>query len=361
MADALKDMFNKSYYKSLAVELNKNYKQFNTDTFLKDVMVNHDALSLNERLRNTSMILKKHLPSDYKKSIDILSHTIPQLKGGYTTLVFPDFVGLYGHEHFSISMDALKHFTQFGSSEFAIREYLKRDFPKTIKVMEKWATDKNHHVRRLASEGSRPRLPWSFKLDTVIKNPEVTRKILETLKQDTELYVKKSVANHLNDISKDNSDWMLGTVSKWDTQNPNTQWIVKHASRTLIKKGNKQSLSLFGFEKTIKADVANFKISKNKLKLGEVFEFSFDVISQKNKNQKLAIDYVIYYQKKLGEISPKVFKLKELNLDGNGKIAIQKKHRFEDFTTRKHYSGKHAIEIVINGNAIAKKEFELMV
>ena len=361
MADALKDMFNKSYYKNLAVELNKTYQPFNTDTFIKDVMVNHDALSLNERLRNTSIILKKHLPADYKKSIEILSQTIPQLNSGYTTLVFPDFVGLYGHEHFTISMDALKHFTQFGSSEFAIREYLKHDFPKTIKIMEKWATDKNHHVRRLASEGSRPRLPWSFKLDSVIKNPEVTRTILETLKQDTELYVKKSVANHLNDISKDNSDWMLNTVSQWNTQNPNTQWIVKHASRTLIKKGNKQSLSLFGFEKTAKVDLVNFKINKNKIKLGEVFEFSFDVISQKNKNQKLAIDYIIHYQKKLGEMSPKVFKLKEIELEGGNKIQIQKKHRFEDFTTRKHYSGKHAIEIVINGNTIVKKEFEVVV
>jgi 3-methyladenine DNA glycosylase AlkC len=361
MAEALKDMFNKSYYKNLAVELNKNYKQFNADTFVKDLMINNDALSLNQRLRNTSIVLKKHLPSDYKKSIEILSRTIPQLNGGYTTLVFPDFVGLYGHEHFTISMEALKYFTQFGSSEFAIREYLKRDFSKTIKVMEKWATDKNHHVRRLASEGSRPRLPWSFKLDAVIKNPEVTSTILETLKQDTELYVKKSVANHLNDISKDNSDWMLNTVSKWDTQNPNTQWIVKHASRTLIKKGNTQSLSLFGFEKSAKVDVTNFKISKKTLKLGETFEFSFDVVSQKNKNQKLAIDYVIYYQKKSSEISPKVFKLKELNLDASNSTSIQKKHRFEDFTTRKHYSGKHAIEIVINGTAIAKKEFELIV
>ncbi|MGB3946588.1 MAG: DNA alkylation repair protein [Bacteroidia bacterium] len=361
MAEALKDMFNKSYYRNLAIELNKNYKNFSPDNFVKDLMINHDELSLNERLRNTSIVLKKHLPSDYKKSIDILSHTIPQLNSGYTTLVFPDFVGLYGHEHFSTSMEALKYFTQFGSSEFAIREYLKRDFNKTIKVMEKWATDKNHHVRRLASEGSRPRLPWSFKLDMVIKKPETTLTILETLKQDTELYVKKSVANHLNDISKDNSDWMLNTVSKWNTQNPNTQWIIKHASRTLIKKGNTQSLQLFGFEKTIKVEVANFKINKNKLKLGEVFEFSFDVVSQKNKNQKLAIDYIIYYQKKLGEISPKVFKLKELNLEGNNKLSIQKKHRFEDFTTRKHYSGKHVVEIVINGNALAKKEFELVV
>lgn len=359
MADALKEMFNKKFYEQFAQEFNKIDKNFHPEKFIKDVTKNSEHLSLNERMRNTSIVLKNYLPSDYKKSLELLFKVIPNIKRDYTSLVFPDFVGLYGHNDFNNSMEALKYFTQFGSSEFAIREFLKRDFDKTIKVMNDWAEDKNHHVRRLASEGCRPRLPWSFKLDEVIKNPKVTLSILEKLNSDEELYVRKSVANHLNDISKDNTDWMLQILNGWDKNNANTYWIIKHASRTLIKKGNIQSLSLFDFEKNVKVNVAEFKLNKTKLKLGEVLQFDFDVISEKSKSQKLVIDFAVHYVKKSGERSAKVFKLKEIDLKPKQTISISKKHRFQDFSTRKHYSGKHIIEILINGISVHKKQFEL--
>jgi 3-methyladenine DNA glycosylase AlkC len=360
MAEQLKGMFNKMFYEQFALEFNKAYKHFHPDKFVKDVTQNLSELSLNQRLRATSLVLKNHLPANYKKSIDILVDVIPNLKTGYTTLVFPDFVGLYGHDNFDISMEALKYFTSYGSSEFAIREYLKRDFDKTINVMEQWAIDKNHHVRRLASEGSRPRLPWSFKLDEVIKMPSKTLSILEMLKTDEELYVKKSVANHLNDISKDNAEWMLKLLTQWNSDNPHTLWIKKHASRSLIKKGNMVSLSLFDFEKNAKVKLEKFKLLNPTIKLGEALQFELDIISQKNKSQKLAIDFKIHYVKKNGELSPKVFKLKELDLPANDRANIIKKQLFRNFTTRKHYSGKHFIEIIVNGNSVVKTSFQLI-
>lgn len=361
MPDALKELFNKLFYQKLALEFSKADKNFHPDKFIKDVVVGLDELSLNERMRNTSVVLKKHLPSDYKKSLDIMYTVIPTMHGGYTNLVFPDFVGLYGHDDFKSSMEALKHFTQFGSSEFAIREFLKRDFSKTIKVMNTWAEDKNHHVRRLASEGSRARLPWSFKLDDVIKDPRITQSILEKLNTDTELYVKKSVANHLNDISKDNAEWMLKVLKNWDTKNIHTAWIIKHACRTLIKKGNTDSLSLFNFEMNSKVRVENFKLSKSKLKIGETLNFEFDIISEKKSSQKLVIDFAVHYVKKSGELSHKVFKLKELSLSPRQKVHIVKKHRFENFSTRQHYPGTHIIEVLVNGKSIQSKSFELVV
>lgn len=361
MADPLKELFNKSFYQKLALEFSKADKNFHPDKFVKDVVVKLDELSLNERMRNTSIVLKKHLPQDYKKSLEIMNTVIPNLQRGYTTLVFPDFVGLYGHDDFKSSMQALKHFTQFGSSEFAIREFLKRDFTKTIKVMNTWAEDKNHHVRRLASEGSRARLPWSFKLDEVINDPKITQSILEKLNTDTELYVKKSVANHLNDISKDNAEWMLQALKNWDTKNTHTAWIIKHACRTLIKKGNTESLSLFNFEKNSKVKIENFKLSKAKLKIGEALQFEFDLISEKNTSQKLVVDFAVHYVKKSGELSHKVFKLKELLLSSRQTVHITKKHRFENFSTRQHYPGKHIIEIMVNGKSIQSKSFELVV
>jgi 3-methyladenine DNA glycosylase AlkC len=223
--------------------------------------------------------------------------------------------------------------------------------------MNTWAEDKNHHVRRLASEGSRPRLPWSFKLDDIIKNPDLALPILEKLKDDTELYVKKSVANHLNDISKDNTDWMLNVLTSWDKTNANTLWIIKHASRTLIKKGNTQSLLLFDFEKNVKVEVINFKLDKSRLQMGDVLQFEFDVRSLKPSTQKLVIDYAIHYCKQSGVLSPKVFKLREVLLPARGSVHLAKKHSFQDFTTRKHYPGRHIIEILINGKIAHRKEF----
>lgn len=361
MADALKEIFNKKFYAQFAQEFSKVHKHFHPEKFVREVTKDFEQLSLNERMRNTSVILKKHLPAEYKKAVELLFKTIPNLNRNYTSLVFPDFVGLFGHNDFNLSMEALKYFTPFGSAEFAIREFLKRDFNKTIKVMKEWSKDENLHVRRLASEGSRPRLPWSFKLDEVIKNPSLTQAILERLKADDELYVRKSVANHLNDISKDNTEYMLHLLKGWDKTNSNTYWIIKHASRTLIKKGNEASLSLFEFEKNVKISIENFKLNKSKLNLGERLLFEFDLISEKSKSQKLVIDFAVHYIKKSGELSAKVFKLKVINLQPKQMIHIVKNHRFQDFTTRKHYIGEHIIEILINGESLHSQPFHLII
>ena len=359
--EPLKEMFNKTFYESFAKEFEKADKNFNSKKFLMEVTENMQDLSLNQRMRRTSEVLKNNLPSEYKKTIGIMEKVIPHTKRGYTNLVFPDFVGLYGHENFDASMEALKLFTKYGSSEFAIREFLKRDFNKTIKVMQNWSKDKDAHVRRLSSEGSRPRLPWSFKLDEVIKNPKVTREILETLKADDELYVRKSVANHLNDITKENADYMLSVVNSWDKKHPHTAWIIKHASRSLIKKGHPGSLSVFDFEKNVELNIENFKLNKTKVNLGESLTFSFDLVSEKSSTQKLVVDYIIHYRKKSGELSGKVFKLKELDLKGKERSKISKSQTFKDFTTRKHFAGKHELEIQVNGKVLAKQSFTIIV
>ncbi len=359
--EPLREMFNTSFYESFAGEFARADKNFNTEKFLREVTKDLAELSLNQRMRRTSEVLKNNLPGDFKKTIKIMEKVIPHTRGGYTNLVFPDFVGQYGHDHFDASMEALKLFTTYGSSEFAIREFLKRDFNKTIKVMQAWSKDKNHHVRRLSSEGSRPRLPWSFKLDEVIKNPKVTRSILENLRQDEELYVRKSVANHLNDITKENPDYMLALVKSWDKKNPHTAWIIKHASRSLIKKGHAGSLSVFDFEKNVKVRIENFKLNKTKLKLGESLTFEFDIVSEKSTSQKLVIDYIIHYRKKSGELSAKVFKLKEIDLKAKDKQHISKSQVFKDFTTRKHFAGKHELNIQVNGKILDKRSFSILI
>lgn len=358
--EPLKEMFNAAYYKQFTAELSKLYKQLPETQFYNALMKGHDSRSLNERLRHTSLTLHEFLPAKLHSTIELLKALVPKLKGGYTNLVFPDYIGLYGHERFELSMDALKYFTKFGSSEFAIREYLKRDVKSTLAVMKKWAEDENEHVRRLSSEGSRPRLPWSFKLDDMIKQPKLTQPILAALKEDKSAYVKKSVANHLNDVSKDHPELMLDFVRTWNIKNPHTAWIIKHASRTLIKKGHKGSLALFEFEKNPKVSITNFKIQPTKLKLGQTLSFSFNMESHKSQPQKLVVDYIIHYRKQSGQSSPKVFKLKEFELGSKQSIVVLKKQVLKDFTTRKHFAGKHKVEIQVNGKVLVGGLFDIV-
>lgn len=356
--EPLKEMFNLAYYKNLAQVFESAHKPFQSKRFIEEVTHNLEALSLNERMRNTATVLHQHLPEKYITTIGIMKEVIPQLRGGYTNLVFPEFVAQFGQHNFSLSLEALKFFTRFGSSEFAIRSFLKHDFRTTLAEMRTWAEDENVHVRRLASEGSRPRLPWSFKLDDVIKNPQLTSPILQALKEDEELYVRKSVANHLNDISKDSPDHVFKLIKGWDHQHPHTAWIIKRGCRSLLKQGDKKSMAVFNLTKNVKVVIKNFALNKSLVRLNDILQFQFELVSTKSSSQRLMIDYRIHYSKKSGVQLPKVFKLKELELSSGASLSIKKQQRFQDFTTRQLYTGTHVLEIVVNGDVVAKKKFE---
>jgi 3-methyladenine DNA glycosylase AlkC len=357
--EPLKEMFNRAYYAGLATTLKHVYQSFPSDKFLKQVVAPIDSLSLNERMRHTSAVLREHLPADYKTTIGILKETIPLLKPGYTNLVFPDFVSQFGLHDTTTSLEALHYFTRFGSSEFAIRVFLKNDWNRTINMMYRWSEDADEHVRRLSSEGSRPRLPWSFKLDTVIQDPAVTQPILDNLKQDDSLYVRKSVANHINDISKDSPDYVLRLVKSWDQKHPHTAWIVKRGCRSLFKQGDQQSLTAFAFTKDVRVAIRKFRLEPDEIRIGDAMSFQFELVSQGSKMQKLMIDYRIHYVKKTGQALPKVFKLKELELAPGASVLISKKQRFQDFTTRKHFPGIHTLELLVNGVVVRKAKLML--
>ncbi len=358
--EPLKEMFNHAYYQSLASSIKEVHPSFKINSFLKDAIMDISMRSLNERMRHTAHTLQHYLPDDYRKSISILMDTVTLMPGGYTALVFPEFVSLFGKANYKVSIDALKYFTRFGSSEFAVRTFLKLDLNRTLMNMYKWSEDDNVHVRRLASEGSRPRLPWSFKLDEIIQNPELTRPILENLNSDNELYVRKSVANHLNDQTKDSPDYVTQLVKSWDRTHPHTAWIVKRGCRSLLKQGHKQSMAIFNLSPNVDATVKNFTLNSRTIKLNEKLEFQFSLVSKKNRSQRLMIDYRIHYIKKTGAQLPKVFKLKEVTLNPKEEVSIKKMTRFQDYSTRQLHSGTHLLEILINGVIVKSIKFEFI-
>jgi 3-methyladenine DNA glycosylase AlkC len=359
LMEKLSEFFNQDYYLNLSQKIKKIYSKFEEEKFYNEAINDLEKYELMQRLRNTSLLLNKYLTTNYRKDIELLKELVKDEKSHFRNLVFPDYVQLFGIDDEKFSLDALVYFTQFGSSEFAIRHFLKKDLNETLKVMENWSLSENHHVRRLSSEGSRCRLPWSFKLVEIEKNPHLTSKIINHLKEDNELYVKKSAANHLNDFSKKTPEFVLNTLKTWDFSNEHSFWIAKHATRTLIKQGDVETLYLFGFSNQLKIKIEDFKLNKNAIQLGETLTFSFGIQSESDTNQSLVIDYAIHYLKKSGVHSKKVFKLKIENLKANDKIFITKNQVFKDFTTRKHYAGEHFIELLINGNVYKKEAFYL--
>ncbi|MBT1707045.1 DNA alkylation repair protein [Fulvivirgaceae bacterium PWU5] len=358
--EPLKEMFGKAYYQNLARAISSVHKPFPAAPFLKEVTTGLEPLSLNERMRHTSRVLQKYLPEKYTTAVGIMKEVVPLLNAGYTTLVFPDFVSQFGTKDLRTSLDALKYFTQFGSSEFAIRTFFKQDQEKTLRAMYTWSEDDNVHVRRLASEGSRPRLPWSFKLDAVINNPALTAPILENLKADDELYVRKSVANHLNDITKDSPDYVMNLIQSWDKTHTHTAWIIKRGCRSLLKQGHEKSMAVFGLTADVRVKLSKLKLDSTTIQLNDNLQFAFEITSEKTKAQKLMIDYRIHYVKKTGVQLPKVFKLKEIELAPGETIHISKKQRFQDFTTRTLHAGTHVLEVMVNGKVVLSKKFELV-
>lgn len=356
---ALKEMFNAARFRRIAKDVEAVYPRFDAKKFLSLALPGLDDLTLLQRLRRVTEGLRATLPQDYAKALAILRKLAPRTERGFVSLFLPDFVGLYGLENFDLSLDALKFFTSFGSSEFGIRPFLRQDLRRTLKVMETWSREEDEHVRRLASEGCRPRLPWSFRLDALIVDPSPTARILENLKADPSLYVRKSVANHLNDITKDHPAWVLNRIEGWDLENAHTAWIAKRALRSLIKAGDRRALAVIGAGQAAEVRLKRFSVSPTRLRLGERVSFSLVFVSTGQAAQKLVVDYAIHYRKKSGGSSAKVFKWKELCVEPAEAVTLTKGQMVRDFSTRKHHAGLHRVEVMVNGAVMAEGGFWL--
>ncbi|MFI0842375.1 DNA alkylation repair protein [Mesorhizobium sp. IMUNJ 23232] len=358
---ALKEIFDRERLAHIAREAAAVSAGFDTDTFMARAAENLDALGIMQRMRQVAVALHAALPGGYARNIEVLSALAPHLRHSFVAISLAEFVALYGLDDFDISMKALRFFTQFGSAEFAVRPFLLRDLSRTLAVMEQWAGDENEHVRRLASEGCRPRLPWAVRIPSLIKDPSPVAPILERLKSDPSLYVRKSVANHLNDIAKDHPDWVLDRLSKWPLDDERTSWIAKHALRTLIKKGDSRALALVGAGGKPLLKVEAMAVTPQKIALGERVSLAARLVSTANESQRLVVDYAVHYVKKNGVANRKVFKLKVLDLAPGAAAELSISQTVKDFTTRKHFAGHHRIELLANGEIVAESGFHLLI
>jgi len=252
----------------------------------------------------------------------------------------------------------MERFSQYASCEFVVRPFIIKDEKRMMEQMYRWSKHDNEHVRRLSSEGSRPALPWGVALNSFKQDPSPVLPILTELKTDPSAYVRKSVANNLNDISKTHPELIAKLAKDWYGKHKDTDWIIKHACRTLLKKGNRDVLAIFGFNDVAVVDVSDLALKFPVVKIGEAIEFSF-VITAKDAS-KVRIEYGIDYVKANGKRNRKIFQISELPMKKNQRKPYTRKHSFEDLSTRKHYPGLHSVTLIINGAERGTLDFELM-
>ncbi len=367
MAEPLKNIYNDIFFTELKTSLQKAIPGFNTKKFIAAVKNNGwENMELKERMRHLSTTLNDFLEGDYTTKLSQLLKLVASLPekskvqySGLAYMYIPDFLAQYGLMDIALSLNAMEPISMITSCEFAIRPYLLADEKKAMKQMLAWSKHRHENLRRFASEGCRPRLPWAMAIPAFKKDPSPVLPILENLKNDTSVFVQKSVANNLNDISKDHPELVLEIVKRWQGQSAAADWIIKHACRGLLKAGNKEALHLFGTASSVLCDVHDLKLSKAKLKIGEQFQFDFRLQLKETVTTKLRIEYAIFYQKANGSLSKKVFKFSEGPYRHAISHSFSRKHSFKDLTTRKHHAGKHVIAIIVNGNECARREFVL--
>jgi len=365
----VRDVFNKDLVGKIATQIEAVYPDFQSKKFISKASSFDAESGFKDRANLIAESLQDFLPKDFLESAEIIKNSFDPLQNedinweSFFYMPYALYVEWNGckKEYLNVSFDLLKEITKRFTSEFAIRAFI-IEFPnETLPVLKEWAKDKNHHVRRLVSEGSRPRLPWAQAIPAFKKDPTPALELLEILRNDDSKYVQKSVANHMNDITKDNPDLALEVLARWNNENnPNTNWIVKHALRSELKKGTPKALEILGYSLTPQIEISNFELSANRIKVGDALRLKFTVTNIGNKTESLMIDYICHFMKANGKTAPKTFKINAKKLKPGESISIDKKQSFKLISTRKMYAGKHRIEIFINGISFDELSFDLM-
>jgi len=358
MAELLKDVYNQSFIDAVASQFKVAYPSFEKQAFVATIFDEQWAQKeLKTRLTFIAQTLHQFLPADFQQSTAILQQVAPFFSG-YEAMFFPAFIELYGLDDYQTSIEALAFVTQFSSAEFAVRPFIIKYPEQMMAQMLVWARSDNMHIRRLASEGCRPRLPWARALADFKQDPTAILPILEALKDDEEDYVYRSVANNLNDISKDHPQLVVNLAQSWLVEEPseNRIWLVKHACRGLLKDAHPEVLTLFGFSSPTHIKVDNLCVDEM-VHLGEKLSFFFTLNSVQPLG-KCRLEFAISFMKKNGKQVDKIFKISESEIKTNSK-TIHKQFSFKAISTRKYYPGEHAVTIILNGVRMAQHSFLL--
>lgn len=366
---ALKDIFDRAAVQFVGQRLQNVHPRFPLRDFIRETIADLPALELKARAVRIAQGIRAGLPPQYPRALAIIleavgpcAEPVPDGLESFRYLPFLNFVSLYGLDEPEISLPALGQLTRAFSAEFDIRPFL-RDHPRrAMASMQAWSKDADWRVRRLASEGLRPRLPWGMRLPALIADPSPALPILHRLHADPNEIVRRSVANHLNDIAKDHADLAVSVAGDWVKSARNaatTRATIRHALRGLIKAGHPGALRLLGFSEGAKVRLRSLSLEKDVVRLGGHLEFAATIVNASGDDASFCIDYAVWHLRADGSQRPKVFKLTTRSLAPGEAFSVAKRHAIRPITTRRYYAGPHAVDLRVNGKSVGKLPFML--
>lgn len=354
----------------LAEALSHAVPGFSRARFLREARNGLEVLELKQRVDHLIGVMHRHLPDHFVDAVPLLRRAGEAFPpgdpghplNGFAAWPLIDYSATHGIDHPDHALPLLADLTHLFSAEFAIRPFIGRYWNQVEVHFQKWVHNPQPAIRRLVSEGSRPRLPWGMRLSAFVNNPAPMFPFLEILKNDPNLVVRRSVANHLNDISKDHPDRVVKLAWSWLPEaTEETRWILRHACRSLIKSGHPEVFTLLGFAEKPQFEVVDFRLTPKSMPLGGTLRFVTQLKSTARIPQRLAVDFAIHHVKANGETRPKVFKLREVTLEPGAVLKLEHRHPIRPITTRKYHAGRHAVELLINGRISATAAFDLRV
>ncbi|SLN34259.1 hypothetical protein PEL8287_01685 [Roseovarius litorisediminis] len=367
----LKDhLFNADSIGDLAAEFAAGLPGFDSACFYRDVMAGLAQRELMARLEWIADCLEPHLSAGFPEMADQLQAAmVPELDPDLQDDDFGRFIhaapGIlavrHGLEHHrERALDLLYEATKRFSMEFYIRPFLNRWPEETLARLALWAEDENYHVRRLVSEGTRPRLPWAGKITI---DPLAPMPLLDRLHADGTRYVTRSVSNHLNDIAKFAPDLVTGRLDLWreaGAQVPGElDWMTRHALRTLVKQGHEGALKLLGFRSDVPVRLTQLALESDQVAPGGALEMT--VMLEAEEDCPVIVDYQIWFRRKDGNLAPKVFKLKQGQVAADKPLQLKKRHVLKaNATTFSLYPGAHRVAVQVNGRVLGEVEFEVL-
>jgi 3-methyladenine DNA glycosylase AlkC len=359
MAEPFKNLLNPQTVREIGAALAAASPQFDRAAFDAKALDGLAALEMKARAMHLCSALEATLPGDFDAAADVLQQAIAGGLGGWALWPVGEYVARHGLRRPERALALLHGLTQGFTAEWAIRPFIVAHPELCFATLQRWTADANPHVRRLVSEGSRPRLPWGLQLKGLIADPSPTLPLLEALLDDDSDYVRRSVANHLNDIGKDHP----GLVAEWLERHlpgasAQRQALLRHASRSLVKRGDARVLKAWGLGARLRGE-ARLSVTPRRIRLGDTLSVDATLQSTLKRSQTLVVDYAIHHVKANGSTSPKVFKGWTLVLGGGESRTLRKSHAVKPITTRRYFSGRHRVELLVNGQAVADAWFDL--
>lgn len=363
MTDAplLKDFIDRDSITAVVAAIGEHAPQVDVPAVVDEIMgAGWDDMALKQRIRRIAVVVRSYLPASYSEALRILCTAATHIDAGWMSLwAFNDFVEEFGVDYPEDSLPALEQFTKLASAEFAVRPFI-RSYPDMMaEQMLAWAASDDPAVRRLASEGFRPRLPWGMGLPALKKDPSPILPVLARLRSDPSEDVRRSVANNLNDISKDHPEVVVELLSEWGVGEDGARSLRKHALRTLVKAGHPDALRLLGFSPHPEVRLADVSVRPMVAKVGASVQVEFVVESTSEETQRLMIDYAVTYQNASGSGSRKVFKGSIADVEPSSSITVTRKVSLAQRTTRKVFPGPHGVEVQVNGAVLGDAWFEV--